>query len=458
MIVSFSVANFRSFSSEETLSLVGSKRLSRSHEDHAAPIPDSKEMVLKAAVIYGANGAGKSNLFKALRYLRRVALEPHPKASGTRREPFRLGERAEEVSSFDVQFLAGGKLYRFGFKEDDRRITQEWLVQIKGEKERQLYERITDENGVVTIEAPNLKGPKLKALTTVGGPQNQSFLATVCATLQVSDFGEDLKNVLGWFQRLTLISPNANYSSLTRKLASELDFLEFSGNFLKASSTGVDLLTIQKSPMTKDTILTLLDKDLGQKVLETIDEDQSGMTSSVMISGNKIKNEIVIEKDEQGNYFRVRVRAGHKNNAGDIIPLELSEESDGTRRLLNLMPALHDLNKKPSVYFIDEIDRSMHPILARRFLEFFLKSCDGDHRQIIVTTHESNLLDLGLLRRDEIWFVEKDATSATRLYSLLDFKVRKDLEIRKGYLEGRFGAIPFLGSIDQLLPEKGGAK
>ncbi|MEN8220798.1 MAG: AAA family ATPase [Pseudomonadota bacterium] len=116
------------------------------------------------------------------------------------------------------------------------------------------------------------------------------------------------------------------------------------------------------------------------------------------------------------------------------ISLDLSEESDGTRRLLNLIPALHH----NAVYFIDEIDRSLHPMLAWKFLEFFLKS-DAQH-QIIVTTHESNLLDLNFLRRDEIWFAEKGTNGATHLYSLSDFKPRKDLDIRKHYLQGRFSA------------------
>jgi AAA15 family ATPase/GTPase len=112
------------------------------------------------------------------------------------------------------------------------------------------------------------------------------------------------------------------------------------------------------------------------------------------------------------------------------------------------------LRTSSAVYFIDEIDRSMHPELVWKFLEFFLKSCEAGQRQIIVTTHESNLLDLELLRRDEIWFAEKDSNGSTHLYSLADFKVRKDLEIRKHYLQGRFGAVPFLGSLDRLLSEK----
>jgi hypothetical protein len=126
MIVSFSVSNFRSFSSEEeTLSLVASNRLSGSHDDHAVPIPDSKEKVLRTAVLYGANGAGKSNLFKALRYLKSVALEPRKKGGGTRRQPFRFAGPKDEPSTFDLQFIAGDKLYRFGFEVDDERVTKE---------------------------------------------------------------------------------------------------------------------------------------------------------------------------------------------------------------------------------------------------------------------------------------------------------------------------------------------
>jgi AAA15 family ATPase/GTPase len=131
----------------------------------------------------------------------------------------------------------------------------------------------------------------------------------------------------------------------------------------------------------------------------------------------------------------------------------MADESDGTQRLLNLLPALYFAQNASGVYFIDEIDRSMHPVLVRKLFEFFLKSCAGEKRQIIVTTHESNLLDLDLLRRDEIWFVEKDQSAGTRMYSLTDFKVRKDLQIRKGYLEGRFGGIPFLGDLDALRNE-----
>src|ERR1035438_4835821 len=212
MIVSFSVSNFRSFSSEETLSLVASNRLSGSHDDHAVPVPvpDSKEKVLRTVVLYGANGAGKSNLFKALRYLKSVALKPRQKNSGTGREPFRFAGPPDAPSSFDLQFVAADKLYRFGFKVADERITQEWLFQVVGNRQKPLYERTTDENGRVAIDAEGLRsaGEKVRALATVGGPQNQSFLATVNATLDAADFGKELGPVLTWLKNgLNLIAP-----------------------------------------------------------------------------------------------------------------------------------------------------------------------------------------------------------------------------------------------------------
>src|SRR5208283_2643379 len=201
VIVSFSVSNFRSFSSEETFSLVASGRLS-AHPEHTVPIPDSKERVLRAVVLYGANGAGKSNLFKALQYVESVALNSRKKGSGTGRTAFRFGgKRRDEPSSFDLQFIVQGKLYRFGFRVDDQRITEEWLAQVIGEREVTIYERLTDDDGKVTIDPQGIKGEKLSALAKVGGPPNQSFLATINVTLNAPDLGDQLGGILMWFRR-----------------------------------------------------------------------------------------------------------------------------------------------------------------------------------------------------------------------------------------------------------------
>ncbi|MDR3749991.1 MAG: AAA family ATPase [Terracidiphilus sp.] len=455
MITTFSVSNFRSFSSEETFSLVASNRLVGSHDDHVVTIPDSNEKVLKIAVLYGANGAGKSNLFKALRYVKSIALDARDKKSGTGREPFRFGEGVDEPSSFDLQFIAGGNLYRFGFKVDVDRIIEEWLVRVVGKSERVLYQRVTTADGKVKVDSSGLKklGDKLSALATVGGPPNQSFLATIHVTLDSSDYGEELNEILNWFAKgLSLVGPDEPIAPVGNLLAEDSNFSTFAGDFLRDSSTGVDHLDVQKIEITEDDLSRLLPKELVSHVLKST---SGGLKSIIQIGEG---TEVLFEQTDRSHYYRITIHGAHHHAGGTVVPLEFSEESDGTQRLLNLLPALHCAKIPGTVYFIDEIDRSMHPMLAWKFLDFFLKSCSGDRRQIIVTTHEANLLDLDLLRRDEIWFAEKDHEESTRLYSMTDFKVRKDHEIRKHYLQGRYGAVPFLGNLDHLIAKESQAK
>ena len=450
MIVSFSVTNFRSFSSEQTFSMVASNRVAANHENHTFAIPDSNEKALKTAVIYGANGAGKSNLFKALQFLRNLALKPKKKNTGTGRDAFCFYADKKQFSEFDLQFITNDKLYRYGVTLDDERLIEEWLVQVKGSKEIALYERILDENGSVKINGLKTANEKLKALVTVGSPHNQSFLATVQATLESEEYPE-LKPIIDWFDDgLTLISPDTTIPSLGLLLDSNTSLLDFAGNFLSASSTGINKLTVQKNEISEDELRSFLPKDLASKLIEEINTE-SGSATLIPLGDN---NELLIERTNEKHYFRVSVQSEHKHPDGSVVKLDLDEESDGTKRLLYLLPALHHLRTNSAVFFIDEIDRSMHPILSKQFLEFFLKSCNNGQHQIIVTTHESNLLDLDLLRRDEIWFAEKDNEGSSHLYSLTDFKVRNDLDIRKGYLQGRFGAIPFLGNLDSLLTER----
>lgn len=455
MLVSFSVANYRSFLGEETISLVASNRIG-SHEDHLVDIPNTSAKVLKTAVLYGANGAGKSNLFKALKYLQKIALRQRKKNTGTGREAFRFGGEADSPSSFDVQFISENKLYRFGIKVNDHSVTEEWLLLITGGKERILYERVTDEHSKVTIDISGISkeaSEKLKAQSIVGSPPNQSFLATITANLEEEDVTADLLAVLDWFSNsLVLISPNSSYGPLGSELSDDPGFRDFVSDFLKSSSTGVDHIVVNKTLVKEEEIKNVVPKAIAPRVIDDLKEMESG--GSVKIELPNDGSVLIIERSEDNSYYQITIQAAHLNQKGEMVSLELRDESDGTRRLLDLLPALYRLKSNNAVFFIDEIDRSMHPILVKEYLDFFIKLCTNGHRQMIVTTHESNLLDLDLVRRDEIWFSEKDSVGATRLYSLADFKVRKDLEIRKHYLQGRFGAVPFLGNLDLLISKE----
>jgi len=441
MIVSFSVSNYRSFAAEETFSLVASNRLAGRHDDHAVPIPDSSERVLRTAVLYGANGAGKSNLFKALQYLKALALDARPKGSGTGRDAFRFGSIAADPTVFDLQFIASGKLYRFGVKIDDEKIREEWLVRVVGGREKTIYERVTGDDGVV-IDATGLEGVKVRALASVGGPQNQSFLATARTTLEAADLGGDMGSAAEWFRcALGLIGPTDSLTQLGQLLSSNPDLRSFTGDFLKNSSTGIDHLSVRTNDISREEAGSLLSSHFaGRGFRELAASDGSALYPIG-------QGDLVVAR-RSGSMARVTVRTAHEHEPGHAVPMELNEESDGTRRLLDLIPALHELQTRGCVCVIDEIDRSLHPMLVRSFLEQFLR--EGKGSQLIMTTHESNLLDQELLRRDEIWFAEKDPAGATHIYSLMDFKVRNDLEIRKHYLQGRFGAVPFLGDPARL--------
>jgi len=446
MLVSFSVSNFRSFLTEETLSMVASSRYGGVHESHTLPIPGSNERVLRAAILYGANGAGKSNLFRALSYFISLAAEARGRGTGTGRVPFRFSETAREASTFDIQFIAGSRLYRLGMRVTDSAVQEEWLVQIDGDDETVIYERVTGGDGRVTVQLNSLEaaGEKLTAMATVGGPGHQSFLATVRATLDRSEWGRELEDVIDWLRNFAPVAASSEHQSLARELAVQPGLRQFAGEFLKDASTGVDHLEVTREEISKDTFRRLLPAAIQD---EMPDQLPNGKSFHLRLNDD---TEIQVERSNgDTHYYTIKIRTAHDVPGSPASYLDLSEESDGTKRLLELLPVLHYLRSETAVVFIDEIERSMHPNLVRRFLRFFLEG-EARRGQIIATTHQADLLDIDILRRDEFWFVEKDRRGASRLYSLAEFKERDDRRIREHYLQGRFGAVPFLTDLDRI--------
>jgi len=447
MLVSFSVSNFRSFDEEQTFSLVASKRHAGEHEDHTLPIPDSDERVLRTAVLYGANGAGKSNLFKALRFVQKIAIETRLKNEPIDREPFLL-RSTNRPSTFDIQFVAGGKLFRYWIKVDNLRVVEESLIRVRQGAETSIYERSTSLEGNVEVK-PGATGAaddyaKVEALATIGGPQNQSFLATLSTTLR--NLPEDLRLPIMWFEgRLRLINPEDPDHEVGRLFATDPELRVFASEFLNAASTGVDHLAATETDISQE-------EDAFQRPASTLAELIEERPARRTLSNGDVV--VTTRSGDNLRYSLVRLTAAHRDVAGHIVPFEIAQESDGTRRLMQLIPALRTMHQIPVSYFIDEIDRSLHPMLVHDYLGFFLRSCKGKDAQLIVTTHESSLLDKGLLRRDAIWFAEKNREGATVLYPLLDFELREDIELRKNYLQGRFGAVPFLGGIERLLEQE----
>lgn len=438
MIISFTVSNYRSFRQEVTLSMMPSSRISPNAHDHNEHLANNGAGPLRVGVIYGANGAGKSNLFKALSRLKDLASN----LTNAPWDPFLLPLQKTEPTVFDLIFDTKGRRFRYGVVESGSGILEEWFSKYdEGEHESPIFTRRAAGEGTAEVRthfSPE-GNERLHALATIGVPSSRTFLASVISNLEKKDYGE-LSAIIEWFDNLQLVSPNATVGSLARMLSRD-GFRDFASEILRLASTGVENIEVERKEYNEDS----LEKILAEKFGEIRDALKNGRTPSIRI---KEGLELCYErKNGQDSFYTLTVSSSHNVKNSGKIAMDIAEESDGTRRLLNLLPALYHMTSRTSVFFIDEIDRSMHPLLSRTFLEFFLNKCNES--QLILTTHESNLLDLKLLRRDEIWFTEKDASGTTHIYPLTEFRVRGD-NIREYYLQGRFGGIPFLGNWESF--------
>jgi len=459
MLLSFSVENFRSFKDEQTLNLIASKRLGTpANAPECVRLPDTDESALRVAAIYGANGAGKTNLVRALLHVERLVLRGTSPGKGISYKPFLLDQETQaKPSCFELQILEQGQVFRYGFSCDAERIHEEWLCSYDGKKERPVFSRTSAADGAVSVELGTTASSKdvpsrLRALAEVGARPNQLFLTEVVNLDDADAQGPLCRRVIDWFvSTLAIIPADAPFMMLAETIATDEAFADFAGHFLNEASTGIDGLRVQTKEIPRAKVSTV-PSEVWEKLFEDLSEDDVAVLpgpdgAELFVDGSK-KDLIKIRQ----------IAALHGTKQGESALLPLHEESDGSQRLLNLLPALYKLKSDGGVFVIDELERSMHPILARKFIEFFLKGGRSSNSQAIFTTHESTLLDLEILRRDGIWFTEKNEFGATHLYSLSEFKVRNDLRIDKGYLQGRFGAIPFLGGIDHLIEAETGAE
>ena len=431
MLIRFRVRNYLSFRDEVEFSMIPGE--AHQHPRHAIATGTAGLDVLRSAVVYGANASGKSNLIKSIHFAREYILEGVKPKERIAVKPFKL-ERAwnEQPSKFEFEFSINGKSYLYGFELTPTTVQAEWLYEIKKTTEKMIFERHTNQADKAEVEFGTKLRPK-KAQEflqefSAGTRPNQLFL-TKCSEDNNIDY---YKDVIRWFSRLNVIFPDSKYISWPLEVLKENNTITDIVKYLTAFDTGVCGSSTQK----------IENEDIIPSVL--IDDFK-----------NNKKGDLVILRNNQNLIYIL-----HKNDAGDVILekivfihhidgcesetyFDLDEESDGTMRLIDLIPILISQDE---IFLVDELDRSLHPSLSYRLFELLL--ANQSKSQLIVTTHESHLLDLDLLRRDEIWFVEKNRSGASTLYSLEEFAPRHDKDVQKGYLQGRFGAIPVMGNID----------
>lgn len=425
MLISLQIENFRSFGAEQELSAVANQK-HQNLTEHLVSLSDRGEAVLPILALYGANGAGKSNVVHALSWLW-SHLTARPESSTRARHLF---FDKTTPTRLVLRFLAGQSVYEFGVSVLDQSFAEEWLVVVlPSGQERIVFERRTDPNGHTVIEYGRALGKptdKLEALKVLGASAQEAFLARVWRDVDDDELPDCLREPHQWMKRLVIVQAGAPYVVLGSRLQEDPAFGDLVSELLRRLGTGVEKVSSEVKGR-------LSSSELSPLELEAFERFPTGGAFAR-------RGRDVLVKLNDSEFGTQTVLTTHMNAVGDVATLPFEAESDGTKRLAELVPALHDASSD-CVFVVDELDRSLHAVLVKEFIREFLQRAKGHRSQLIFTTHETHALDQELLRRDEIWFVEKKG-SATELFSLDDFPVRTDLRLDRSYLLGRFGAIP----------------
>lgn len=398
MLVNFTFKNFRSFKDEMTLSMEAASI----QELGDAVVKTCGEDLLPVAVMYGANSSGKSNVLKALKAMRdvllsSVKLNPKDKLDA---EPFSLDlTSSSEPTSFEIQFTLNGSKFRYGFDYTSEMIISEWLYEKRsGEREFELFLRSGNEFKISKTRFSEGIGKQEST------PANRLFVSLVA---QLN--GKVSQSILDWFSNMEYISGLYNDAYIGKTLTMVYEenngYLEVL-NFLGQSQLGFNGLAI-----TKD---SSREKPLEAKSVHNIYDKEGNIVD---------KRQFLIE----------------------------DMESEGTKKMIEIAGPIVDAIRLGQILIVDELDAKLHPFLTRKIISMFMdKNINKNGAQLIFATHDTNLLNIQYLRRDQIWFTEKDKTDSTELYSLIEFrdeagnKVRNDRNIEKDYINGRYGAIPFM--------------
>lgn len=424
MLLEFSVGNYLSFKTKTTLSLAAT-----SIKEHVDTNIFSTERLdlLKGAVIYGANASGKSNFIKAMSTMRRLVLQSFEQSSTYELDivPFLLNTDTEQSASFfETVFIIDNIRYRYGFEVDDKQVHAEWLFEAPKNADKPLF--IREEDGIEVMKGFP-EGKDLEERTR----ENALFLAVA------DQFnGKIAKKIMQWFNNFITISglSHEGYKGVTFGMLKNKQTSTALLDFYKKLDLGFDDISISKKPFDGKE----LPKDMPESLVKQLVTDLEGA-------------------------FKIDIKTIHKKydakgKAIGQVEFDMrSQESSGTNKLFNISGPVFDVLNDGGVLVVDELDASLHPLLTLAVTKLFnSKDFNRNNAQLIFATHDTNLLYYGNYRRDQIYFIEKDQYGVSDMYSLVEYKeqgktIRKDRSFEKDYIEGRYGAIPFIGNLSNVV-------
>ncbi len=418
MLISFTLRNWRSFGNEATLSMLPTAERRFSQTLPQLPLNFPKKL-LPIAAVYGANASGKTNLFRGLRFLTEFIVSGVGEGKRIPVSPNRLDAEKENMPTFfSVMFYVNNKVYEYNIELDNKEVILEELYIVKDKINKEVVFIRKNNSDIVlnnTIEDQRVK------FVYEGTQKNLAFLTN--AYKQKIDF---VTPVYEWFKySLFFIGVNTQYGS--------------------------DSIFNNSSPLQNEISAYLSQFDTGISGLESksrstvLQPDEMPVMEDGEVLASHFGERLFLKKEGDGLSLLV-LNAQHIKTNGQKVLFNFKDESDGTNRLLDLLPALVYCKKAPNnpqVFIVDEIDRSLHTNLLVLMISEFLQMSSHDTRfQLVFTTHNTSLMDQKLLRRDEMWITDKNYCNST-LYSISEFKnIRFDTILETLYKEGRFGGVP----------------
>ncbi len=421
MLIELSVTNYRSFLPTQSLKLTANTATELQEKNtFVSPVSNLPRLLL-STVIYGPNAAGKSNLVQAITFMKRFILSSAKESQEGEKidvTPFLFNkESSQAASEFEILFIQDAIRYQYGFAANYKRVTGEWLFAYPEGRPQKWFERKYDTE---TRNDTWYFGPGFTGRRKVWQEATRSNALFLSTAIQLNN--EQLKPVFNWFDhKLQVIlqgeSIDAGFSTVKcEESVKKKKILEF----MNAADLSITDISLEKQEFSMED----LPPGMAQELKEEIGRE---------LEGKKLTHVFLMHPSS--------VR-------GEEVPLELEEESAGTRKLFALAGPWLDVLENGLVLFLDEMDTSLHPLLVRFLVGLFHNPETNRHNaQLLFVTHDATVLDQTLMRRDQIWFVEKDADNATRLYPLSDYKPRKGEALQKGYLYGRYGALPLAGEL-----------
>lgn len=422
------------------------------HADHIVSCNDKK--ILKGAFVFGANAGGKSNFIKAIHFMKRIVTHGLTNTN-CEKKYFRIEEAYKDKPGiFQVDIFQNKHFYSYGFSisYDTASIVEEWLYQIDNpQDEFCVFSRIrddsnkgfnvetdidlhdSDKNNRLSIYMNDISSEKMNKIL---------FLTDMAVRIPDDSAYQPFKDVVDWFNQIFVIFPDYKYGAITQLVENMNEKMRLE-NLLYHFDTGIS--AVQKREVDFDKAFSSLAGKALEQLRTNLSKNLEGNAQGAFVQ----EGPSLVEVQKKNNELVAYEVVSDHGNTNDLF--EYSDESDGTQRLFDLIP-VYQVLVQPAVVFIDELDRSLHTKATQKFINYFYELTKGIPSQLIATTHDSNVMDLNLLRRDEIWFVERKRYHESVIYSLNKFKRRINENAEKEYLLGRYGALPVFKS--QILDDE----